>query len=75
MRQHIHRHTQGCRCKKCTKQFPSIAALTAHEKLHTTDCLDFVCDLCDAVYKTNSVLTVHVTGKYGGGYLCPRCRA
>ncbi len=75
MRQYVCKHTQGHRCKKYTKHFPSTAALIAHKKLHAADHPDFVCDLCDAVYKTNSALTIHVTGKHGGGYLCSRCRA
>ncbi len=75
MRQHVCRHTHGHRCRKCTKQFPSTAALIVHEKLHLADCPDFVCDLCDTVYKTNSALLIHVTGKHGGGYLCSKCRA
>ena len=66
MRQHVRRHTGGLKCKKCTKRFPSMSSLLAHERLHVTDRPEFACEICEAVYKTKGALRIHVVGKHGG---------
>ncbi len=56
MRQHIRMHTNGLKCKKCDKHFPSLSSLIIYERLHISVRPDFDCELCDMTYKTCAAL-------------------
>ncbi len=72
MQQHVHCHTQGLLCRKCSKAFPTLVELSHHKHLH--DPRDtFECKHCGAEYFTSASLHIHVVGKHGPGYVCTKC--
>ena len=71
--QHVHHHTQGLMCVKCSKAFPTWSELKHHERLHGWRDT-YECDDCQAEYFTLASLHIHKVGKHGCGYICAWCK-
>ena len=57
----LHKGILNYECSDCEKKYVSSSALVNHRnKIHTSDC-SFKCDQCNAEYKTNGQLSVHMT--------------
>jgi KRAB domain-containing zinc finger protein len=62
-------------CQFCGKGFYYRSFMLNHQRLHTGDYKECICDLCGAVYKSVQVLNRHVRNAHQDlrNHKCPHC--
>ncbi len=73
MHTHVHVHTsKKFPCMTCNSQLSSRAALRKHTLLHLST-VEQKYTHCGGTYASKLALKVHMRGKHGAGYPCPKC--